>query len=894
MRKMLRKIKQNCKGAVTVFVTLLLIPAVLVSGTGVDIARLYTARSEIRDANQLAANAALASYDALLQDLYGLFGIMTSNTDIGDMMVKYVQLALFGEDWNATGLGNFRLFSGSKVSLGSVRPAARKNLGNVEVLRRQIEEYAKFRAPAVIAEEILGSLDAFDKVQKDAQIIKDKMEIDDKIEEIEKLYKKLYDCIQKVNDGKNVEAGAINSANDYIERIHRTIKDLYTTQTDSYTEAAKDEDTGLADAYLKKYKGLFDNLHNLIAGGKIKDGFMLHNPDGDGSYPHAEFTTDYDTDGLEKSIDKKQDELKGLISNGTIADDSLTELVSLAEKADKKKQELSKMIDDLERKLQTSGCSEELTEGLTVRKDTNGKTQIELYRDLIGVQVTPLAEGMKNVDEPQVNQMIEFLENGVLYRNSSGSLTYSMDHLKSLNENTDGYLIDTIIENTRRYAEDLPLLEDKLGPLHSVSPVIYTVPGGAVPNEYVLFQNVSEENRKFYDMLKNMFEVAKTDVKKKSITDALGKMTDTIQKNFTTILQFEPEGAYRYDGPGFGGEGETGETSSFGQGEDWSKTDTVKESAKNAMGNSFLSSLAQTGLQAVDKLLLLSYDSEMFSCYATNKGPNHSGDGAAAEASMAGVPLGIKVNYYYQSEMEFLYNGNCSDALANLKTVTGLIFLIRFVMNYAVSFTIDDINETVDAVKTALAGLGPAAVVIAELVRLVIVLGESVMDVSRLKNGEEVLLMKNNDTWQFSVKGLITNIGEGIVDELAESALNAPPGISDADQDGLKLSYKDYMRLLLLLVDGDTLTDRTKFLIGLNCQNYKKGIGGNSSREARESEMSAAGLYDLPGAITDFSVTTTVDLRMLFLSEPQAQNGFVEGVIPPKTKRIAVTDYRGY
>ena len=79
MKKLLQRWKRDCSGAVTVFVTLMLVPAVLISGTGVDLARLYVARSEIQDANQLAANATLASYDALLQDLYGLFGVMQTD-----------------------------------------------------------------------------------------------------------------------------------------------------------------------------------------------------------------------------------------------------------------------------------------------------------------------------------------------------------------------------------------------------------------------------------------------------------------------------------------------------------------------------------------------------------------------------------------------------------------------------------------------------------------------------------------------------------------------------------------------------------------------------------------------------------------------------------------------
>lgn len=180
MKKLLQRLKRDCKGAVTVFVTLMLVPAVLISGTGVDLARLYVARSEIQDANQLAANATLASYDALLQDLYGLFGVMQTDGELAEMMEEYIRLALFGEDWNDRGMGTFSHFYGDASSLAVTAQAAdKKNLENTEVLCRQIEEYVKFRAPAIIVNEVLDKLDTFEKIKEDAKVIKAKMDVDD-------------------------------------------------------------------------------------------------------------------------------------------------------------------------------------------------------------------------------------------------------------------------------------------------------------------------------------------------------------------------------------------------------------------------------------------------------------------------------------------------------------------------------------------------------------------------------------------------------------------------------------------------------------------------------------------------------------------------------------------
>ena len=253
MKKFFQKLKRDCRGAVTVFVSLLLLPAVLVTGTGVDLSRMYAARSTLQDANQLAANSALASYDALLQDLYGLYGVMQSDSQLADMMDRYIRMTVFGEDWQNRGMGTFAHFYGDRSSL-TVKVEAAKNLENAEVLRRQIEEYAKFRAPVVIVQEVLDKLDTFEKIQEDASVIKDKMDIDDKVEEIDKVYKKLYECINNVNQAEGLENNSVQSVNSFLSRVESTIDSLYEVRTNDYTQAALygDEDKAADyDAALK-------------------------------------------------------------------------------------------------------------------------------------------------------------------------------------------------------------------------------------------------------------------------------------------------------------------------------------------------------------------------------------------------------------------------------------------------------------------------------------------------------------------------------------------------------------------------------------------------------------------------------------------------------------------
>ena len=174
-------------------------------------------------------------------------------------------------------------------------------------------------------------------------------------------------------------------------------------------------------------------------------------------------------------------------------------------------------------------------------------------------------------------------------------------------------------------------------------------------------------------------------------------------------------------------------------------------------------------------------------------------------------------------------------------------------------------------------------------------LGESELDVARLQSGNNVAIFKRDDTtWKFSPAGL-AGIAEGISSDISSSVdgnLKSASTSSMSDS-GITLSYKDYLRLFLLMVNGDTLAERTARLIELNVTNKREGIGQRGDRSAREAAMAGAELFDLAKAVTGFSVSTTVDLRMLFLSMPFAQKG-TNGTVPPGKLQIRVTDYRGY
>ena len=876
MGKFLQRLARDCKGAVTVFVTLLLIPAVLVSGTAVDLARVHTARSVLHDANQLAANSVLASYDALLQDLYGLYGVMKDDPEFAAMVDEYIRVAVLGEDWQNKDLGTFQLFYGSELTTDGIKPAPDKNLSNQQVLRRQIEEYAKFRAPTIIVTEILDRLDTFGKVQEDAGVIKDKMEIDDKIEEIDKLYSQIYECIQIVDSAKEKENAAIESVNAYVKEIEQQIDKLYETRSD-YTEAYRNDDMDTAEDYLEKYKGLVKNIHSLIVGGEFREGWIPGGLNDQGEYEKGYWVGKTHKNGLNKSIGDRIRELEDLISNGDGKANSLTELLALCKEADSKRAELGRMVDELEKKLNSGKCSNDLKNGLTKPSDGNDAV-IDTYRKLLSEKLEPMAQAMLDHDKPQIQGVIDLLKNEVGYGNPKVGVFYSRDYLKNLDVND--IPIDLIITNEAMGPGGK--VPDKLAEMDGVTPMKFKVTGTFEPFGSTAFS--ATQNPQFYQKLKEMYGSSGNGVKKKNIVSGLEKMAGQIQKQFSSLLEFDPLGARYYKAES---DASPDTETNFGQAGDWGDSGGAKSQVKQALNNNLIGLLGETANGAANKVLLLTYASEMFSCYATNSGETED---EPVEKNMNGIPLGVDVNYYFQSELEYLYHGNLGNAKDNLAAVTGMMFLVRFVFNYIASFTVSDVKITVNSVKTALAATGPFAVVAGELVRMVLALGESVIDVSRLKDGCQVSIFKTNQTWQFSLSGQLDKIGDGVVGELSASSL-VPT--KREDDPAPSMGYKDYMRLFLMLMDGDTLAQRTAKLIELNVTNKREGFGSLGSQSEREKAMGEAELFQMSNAITDFSITTNAELKMLFLSMPFAQKG-VNGVVPPGSLEVSVTDYRGY
>ena len=853
----MRKFLKNTRGAVTVFVTLLLIPAILLSGTAVDLARIHTARSILQDANQLAANAVLTQYNALLYDLYGIFGVASNDPVIGELLDDYIRVSVFGEELPGEKLGTLQLFYGSDLSMDRVRFARAKNLSDEDVLRRQIEEYMKFRAPVIIIKEFIDKLGG-NKIKEDTAVIEDKLAIDKDIADLYEKYKELYEAINAADLIIQMDGGISGGSFGSVSSGLRNIRDYFTQLVRLYSDWESEEDENARSGIEKRYQEVLNSIARLTTGG----------PRGS-------------PQGLNKTISNAREQAENFKPKFDL-------IISLAIEIDEKHDELNRKIDELERKLEEKECSNELKEALEEKQGTPPMTLIERYRELLKWDnIEGMAEVNKDAGYRYIDNEVKPLLDGVMYRNkynaSAGSLTRA--ELAEIASNPSFGLAGggSSISRFAGFAGDS---------------ITYNMPPG-----FLKFAEHSGEHKEFYETLKAMMNQPQLDAvkmfdgqgdegggsakeKQENLIDAVLKLVDSAYIGLTN----SPLGAMQIN------DAETPDPEKLGI------LDIVKL-IPEAIGSNVMKAVHDplgTLADAGDYFLLLTYCTSMFSNYTTTR-PESIGKTKESlneinfTESVTGVPISPEVNYFFQSEWEYLYEGS-SNAGKNLNAITKLIFIVRLVCNYISVFSVSEVTMVVSGIQTAFAWCPPLGIILGELARAAFVAAETLIDVAVLRSGHKLPLIKKaaNQEWVCSPSGVVKAISNIVSGESNDSK-------GTDDENGF--SYSNYTLVFFIAKavfytgpdrDASTeLANRTANLIEWNMINYQNGICADE--EKMTEALAAEDRFRLADMGTDFSIITTANMRMLFLSMIFAQNfSDARGIGMPATMPIVAIDYRGY
>ena len=888
----MRRFYNNTKGAVTVFISLLLIPAILISGTAVDLARLHSAQSILQDANQLAANAVLTQYNALLCDLYGVFGVAKDDPILGSLLDEYIRVAVFGEPAQDRTLGTLQIFYGADLMLEEPHFISGAVLSDEEVLRRQIMEYMKFRGPVIIVKEILEVLENTN-IKADKQIIDSKTAIDADVAAIFDKYKELYEAITAADKCTwavgGIGGGHFGTVSSHLQWIRAQFVDLracYTAwESLTYPDAPDDPEAAAEAAaaqadfermkadYAMKYYAILENIRALTIGGRRGSDWS------DGGWER-----------LSAGATALNFHIESAKQNGENFKTKFDTVVDLSRELDEMNEELSRKIDELENKLNSGECSEELRTGFTEKYGTPTMSLIERYREIlqwndITSMSSVYSEGGYDYIDNKYKPMLDDVEYRNKYNPSAASLTRT--ELANLSSDPSFRLTDSIAASSSRAAYFASFSEDS---------VTYGMPPG-----FKKFAEYPGENKAFFEALEAMQKQPKHDPiilydgqekasgsnseeRQRKMINSLLELVDTAYKS----LKNEPLGAKYISGSKVSSPVSSGIISIISlipQALD----DPIIKIVEDLQG-----SIKRTGEHA----LLLTYCMSMFSHYTTIK-PESLGktidDLVESDftKSLSGVPISPKVNYFFQSEWEYLYNGSLN-AGDNLNAITRLMFLVRLVCNYITVFSVNEVTMVITSIQAAFSWCPPLGILLGELTRAAFVAAESVIDIAALRSGKKVPVVKKVSAgeWLCSPSGVLSAVKGVISSEAVDD---------EAFKNEKGLLYSQYMlvfffskALFSAAVGGGGETElavRTGNLIEWNMINYQNNVNAN------EAKMSEALLkpdrFMLSNMVTGFRLTTSANMRMLFLSMPIAQRG-LRAVIPPETLPVSATDYRGY
>jgi hypothetical protein len=932
----MKNFRHDVKGAITIIVSIMLIPAILLSGTAVDLARIYTAKSMAQDANLLAANSVLTQYNALLQDLYGLFGVAESDPVLGSMVNDYVNVAVFGEksdgDWIDTSLGTFQTFHGSTAS-GKVDMVDGFSLEYRDVLRRQIEEYMKFRGPVILVQELLKALDIHGTTIKASnEAIEQQKEVDAGMGELFKLYGELYDAIVAADKCPNPGAdpnvaGAVGNVGNSLGSIKAAFGDLQSCYAswdsvnghlenvtsdleEELRKASPDElkVQQLQDKvslyefqkaeYETKYNGIRAHIKALTDGGSWSDwtvGRQVEKKDDEGHIlKYDDETTIYEWKPGQSVTKSELVGLKQNISNAkSTANAFRAKFQTVVDKAraiDNQREKIRDDINELKSKINDPNCDENL-KGALSEQITECENLLNRFPNIEG-----LANKYKVTGNDYIDEVIEMLDEIEYYDHSdAGKKHLSIGELSGIVGNTSFDLSDDVNSN-----------ESLAAKYAAYSAVTYGMPDG-----FKTFRDcdgAESDNKELYDELDKMAKGADSDPASiPGITEDSGsKDLETRQRNIIEQLVTLAENAR--DGLVNNPKGARKIADDAVENGSWGTLD---------VGTKVIDLIDNPGgavQDMADWVLMMTYDIGMFSNYTTQKPTELIVDGAIKKTppskSVANVEISPAVNYFYQSEWEYLLVGN-KDANENLDAVKNLIYSIRLICNTIASFTNDEINNIAHLIQMAVSAIPFVGVALGYLLNFAthaaFAAAESALDLVKLRNGHKVVLMKhystdpNSNDWFLSIGGIVK-----VLEELSDGDISVETAEEHNKEDGI--SYEQYMIIFFLIASMfysdpiGTLTDRTGNLVEWNVINYDKkacadnldddgGVKTDEAAAVMSEAFAEDNCFRLAKMHTDFNVTTTIDLRLLFLTLPMFKR---QGSPFSNTLKIEATDYRGY
>ena len=224
------------RGAVAVFLVIVLVPMITCAAIFVEAARVKLAQPVVSSAGELAINTVLTNYDYDLNDYYGMLASAQDMEDVISAAQTYFKACLVSQGVDTTfakkydnliagmftgdsSIADFLDISVVESKDNFITPTAGGALNNAALIKTQIVDFMKFRSPINASASLLSM---FTDIGKEVDSIPDQTDCLDKQQEFYDIEEELLDIAYKAYE-KIVEYNDLKITKTYIDNMTKNI-----------------------------------------------------------------------------------------------------------------------------------------------------------------------------------------------------------------------------------------------------------------------------------------------------------------------------------------------------------------------------------------------------------------------------------------------------------------------------------------------------------------------------------------------------------------------------------------------------------------------------------------------------------------------------------------------
>lgn len=752
-------------GVITVFVTLMMVPVVVITSLMVDAARIKLYSSQAIMAADSYGDAILSEYDNLLKELYGLFSV-TQNQQGLDEIKKFAEYTGYSFDPTGDGksLSGFMPYKNADVQL-SYEPVSGASLSNNNVFQTQICDFMKYRIIGQLADmpDFFSSISSMKTIESDRRVSELYTDLSENSQKILELIGDYYEQLKILKDYPSYIDSRVSDFGAYSDALFDIVK------SDDYEKYVNYKNNKSAiDEAVKKYERITNNPNN-------KEEWTAEDQELYDQYVDEKAYQDL----VRNAVDGKKSNAENDSRGGTTikfdnVKKTIESLKTISGKLEETLSNLHTQIEDLKKELDS--CNEEMAKN--IRSEIN---DLEKIADM----------------ERDFKATYELVADNVSLNENNEKVLH--EQIKNLNG-----IRNRILDGT------MPVEKDDRG-ISGRNVSVDWLRGDEINHRFV-WTDFMDTKSQFYNDLKQLCESGGDGTKGDK-----NKGDEEVEKANGTADKYKQE-LEKDDAPA-GLRSITPELASQLQ-RNYDPGSEVPSVFDNFGSGISLEAFTKSATTAVDKFLVTMYDFGMFSSRVTNIQPakdaeTNGEDPNYKDKSLTKYDMSTDINYLYRAELEYIYSGH-TDSKSNLNDVRNTICFIRSILNFTSSFTIDEVNSAINAIADAAAsavaatGVGaPAAplvrVAVSGALRLAFAACETAADWKTLteKRGVVTLLKTKIDQVE-SVNGLADLLNLDVQTK------------ANKDKEAA-FSYENYVFLMILIFVGNNdILNRTGDLVTLN------------------------------------------------------------------------------